>query len=249
MEKPDYGTWVPLRYIYISGFLGVFFLFMTFIYNPVIVVSIIFFIITAYFAYARNMFSQEGGDIQSRIHELVLNHLNWNGNGEIIDIGCGNAPLTIKAAKRYPNAFVTGIDYWGGLWEYSINMCMENAKIEGVADRINFQKATASDLPFKDGYFDAAISNLVFHEVNDTKDKRDVIKEALRVVKKGGVFSFQDLFHEKRIYGDMEDLLETIRSWGIERVEFSSTKDSEFIPGPLKLPFMVGTIGIIHGIK
>ena len=66
-----------------------------------------------------------------------------------------NAPLTIKAAKRYQNAFVTGIDYWGGMWEYSINMCMENAKIEGVADRINFQKATASDLPFNDGYFDA----------------------------------------------------------------------------------------------
>jgi len=195
------------------------------------------------------MFSQEGGDIQSKIHELILNHLNWNGNREIIDIGCGNAPLIIKAAKRYPNAFVTGIDYWGGMWEYSINMCMENAKIEGVADRITFQKASASDLPFIDSYFGAAISNLVFHEVNDTKDKRDVTKEALRVVKKGGVFSFQDPFHEKRIYGDMEDLLETIRSWGIERVEFSSTKDSEFIPKALKLPFMVGKIGIIYGIK
>jgi len=76
------------------------------------------------------MFSQEGGDIQSKIHELILNHLNWNGNREIIDIGCGNAPLIIKAAKRYPNAFVTGIDYWGGMWEYSINMCWKMQKLK-----------------------------------------------------------------------------------------------------------------------
>nr|WP_231551485.1 class I SAM-dependent methyltransferase [Methanobacterium sp. SMA-27] len=114
---------------------------------------------------------------------------------------------------------------------------------------MTFQKATASDLPFENNYFDAAVSNLVFHEVQDTKDKRDVIKEALRVVKKGGTFAFQDLFHEKRIYGDIEDLLETIRNWGVESVEFSSTKDSKFIPKALKLPFMVGTIGIIYGKK
>jgi SAM-dependent methyltransferase len=249
MEKPDYGNWVPLKYIYITGILAVLFLLTTYIYSPIIVVSLILFIITAYFAYARNRFSPEGGDIQSKIRELVLNNLNWHGNGRMIDIGCGNAPLTINAAKKYPNALVTGIDYWGGMWEYSINVCKENAGIEGVADRITFQKTTASDLPFKDGYFDAAVSNLVFHEVNDTKDKRDVIKEALRVVKKGGVFSFQDLFHDKRIYGDIEDLIETIKNWDIEKVEFLSTKDSGFIPGPLKLPFMVGTIGIIHGIK
>ncbi len=104
-------------------------------------------------------------------------------------------------------------------------------------------------MPFENNYFDAAVSNLVFHEVQDTKDKRDVIKEALRVVKKGGTFAFQDLFHEKRIYGDIEDLLETIRNWGVESVEFSSTKDSKFIPKALKLPFMVGTIGIIYGKK
>lgn len=249
MEKPDYGNWVPKKYVYIAGILAVLFFLTTYIYSPIIVLFLIFFIITAYFAYARNRFSPEGGDLQSKILELVLNNLNWHGNGRMIDIGCGNAPLSINAAKRYSNALVTGIDYWGGMWEYSINVCKENAEIEGVADRITFQKATASDLPFKDGYFDAAVSNLVFHEVNDTKDKRDVIKEALRVVKKGGVFSFQDLFHNKRIYGDIEDLIETIRSWDIEKVEFLSTKDSEFIPGPLKLPFMVGTIGIIHGIK
>ena len=207
------------------------------------------FVLCIYFAYSKNKFSPQGGDLQSQIRELVLNTLDWDGKGNLIDIGCGNGPLTIRAAKKYPNANLTGIDYWGGMWEYSIEVCRMNSKIEGVDDRLNFQKATASDLPFDNGHFNAAISNLVFHEVSDAKDKREVIKEALRVVKKGGVFSFQDLFHEQKIYGDIEDLMKTIRSWGIENVEFKSTKDSQFIPWALKLPFMLGKIGIIYGIK
>jgi ubiquinone/menaquinone biosynthesis C-methylase UbiE len=104
-------------------------------------------------------------------------------------------------------------------------------------------------LPFADGAFDVAVSNLTFHEVSDIKDKKDAIKEALRVVKKGGRFSFQDLFLWKTVYGEVDDLLETVRSWGIENVEFVNTSDSEFITKALKLPFMVGTIGILHGKK
>jgi len=47
----------------------------------------------------------------------------------------------------------------------------------------------------------------------------------------------------------VDDLLETIRSRGIEEVEFVNTSESEFIPKPLKLPFMLGRIGILHGKK
>jgi len=151
--------------------------------------------------------------------------------------------------RKYPHAQVTGIDYWGGVWEYSLGVCERNAELEGVAEWVTFQQASASALPFEDGAFDAAVSNLVFHEVRDAKDKRDVIKEALRAVKKGGAFAFQDLFLLKRIYSKVDDLLETIRSWGIESVDFANTSDSDFIPRALKLPFMVGTIGILYGKK
>ena len=180
---------------------------------------------------------------------MILDELEWDGKGRIIDIGCGNGPLTIEAAKKYPDSLVTGIDYWEGMWEYSMDVCMKNAKIEGVEDRVEFKKASASDLPFESGYFDAAVSNLVFHEVKDTADKKLVVKEALRVVKKGGFFAFQDLFHEEKIYGDIDDLLDDIEDWGVEEVYFTDTRESEFIPKALKLPFMVGSIGIIHGKK
>jgi len=102
--------------------------------------------------------------------------------------------LTIKVASKFPSARVTGIDFWGERWEYSKSACKANAKAEGVGDRIVFQKTSASKLPFDNEFFDAAVSNLCFHEVADAKDKREVIREALRVVKKSGKFAFQDLF-------------------------------------------------------
>jgi ubiquinone/menaquinone biosynthesis C-methylase UbiE len=175
--------------------------------------------------------------------------LDWNGRGKGLDIGCGNGPLTIRLAQKYAEAQIIGIDYWGKQWEYSKSVCERNAKIEGVAERVVFQKASASALPFDDGTFDVAVSNLVFHEVSGVRDRKNVIKEVLRVVKKGGSYAFQDLFLWKSVYGELDDLLETIRSWGTESVNFVNTSDSQFIPKGLRLPFMVGTIGILYGKK
>jgi ubiquinone/menaquinone biosynthesis C-methylase UbiE len=152
-------------------------------------------------------------------------------------------------AKKFPGARVSGIDYWGAQWDYAKEVCEKNAEAEGVAGRMDFQKASASVLPFKDEQFDLAVSNFVFHEVQDTKDKRDVIKEALRVVKKGGNFVFQDLFKVKGIYGNVDELVSTIKSWGVESVEFIDTSNEDFVPRALRLPFMIGSIGIIRGVK
>jgi ubiquinone/menaquinone biosynthesis C-methylase UbiE len=200
--------------------------------------------------YARHVFSSRGKGIQAKVHGLVLDRImDWDRTGKVLDIGCGNGPLTIQIAKKYPQARVHGIDYWGKAWEYSKRACERNAEIEKVAERVTFEKANAASLPFDDGAFDGAVSNLVFHEVRSAKDKRMVIKEALRVVKKGGWFVFQDLFFWKSIYGETDDLIETIRGWGIEKVELESTVDSGLIPKVLRLPFMLGTAGILYGKK
>ena len=248
-EKPDYGNWVPKKFIYIPGAISLLFWAISFALTALVLVAVVFLVVALYFAYARYRFSPAGGDAQAQIQALVLQHLDWNGKGKGLDIGCGNGPFTIKLAQKYTEAQITGIDYWGKQWEYSKGVCERNAKIEGVAERVVFQKASASALPFDDGAFDVAVSNLVFHEVSGVKDKKNVIREALRVVKKGGSFAFQDLFLWKRVYGEVDDLLQTIRSWGVEKVELVNTSSSKFIPKGLRLPFMVGTIAILHGTK
>ena len=40
-----------------------------------------------------------------------------------------------------------------------------------------------------------------------------------------------------------------IKSWGIKEIKFVDTSKSTFIPMALKLPFMIGKIGIIYGEK
>jgi len=249
IKKPDYGNWVSKKLIYVPAVLAAVFITLAFFSQLFLIVALAFLIITAYFAYAYYEFSPAGGDIQTRIRAFVLDNLAWDGRGEAIDIGCGNGALAIKLAQRYPPALIKGIDYWAGNWGYSKQACERNAEYEGVADRSHFQHASAAALPFADGHFDAAISNFVFHEVHDAKNKRDVVREALRVVRKGGSFAFQDLFPNRAIYGDIDSLLEEIRSWGIEEVSFINTSNAPFIPGLLKLPFMVGAIGIICGKK
>jgi SAM-dependent methyltransferase len=249
VATPEYGNWVSKKFIYAPGLVGLALSAFALVLPALLIISGLSFIVAVYFAYARYLFASEGGNLQDRIVELVLANLDWNAEGQALDVGCGSAALTIKLAKKYPKAQVIGIDYWGKKWEYSKDMGERNAQIEGVSERVAFQKASASSLPFADEQFDAVVSNLVFHEVSDAADKRDVIREALRVLKKGGKFAFQDLFLMKRVYGDIDELIATVRSWGIRKVEFVRTRNSVFIPLALKLPFMLGAMSIITGEK
>ncbi len=247
--KPEYGNWVSKRIIYLFGFVSFALFALCFMLWILVIPAVLFLLVSAYFLYVRYQFSPQGGNVQDRVWTLVLANLDWNGKGKALDIGCGNGALTIKLAQKYPEAQVIGIDYWGKKWEYSKKTCEKNAEIEHVSERVTFQKASAVSLPFDDEHFDAAVSNFVFHEVSDAKDKRELIREALRVVKKGGKFSFQDEFLFKQFFGDINDLIETIKSWGISKVEFVQTRDADFIPPALKMPFILGTIGIIKGEK
>ncbi|HWP96364.1 MAG TPA: class I SAM-dependent methyltransferase [Syntrophomonadaceae bacterium] len=255
----DYGNWVARKFVILPfklflvfallfglSIMGVWPLVLTIV---ILIAALIFLAATIYFLYARHQFSPEGSGIQNRVLELLLSHIEWSGQGKVLDIGCGSGALVIKLAKKYTEAKLTGIDYWGGMWEYSKQKCQDNAQAEGVGGRIDFYQASAAELPFEQESFDLAVSNLVFHEVQDARDKRDVVKEALRVVKKGGVFAFQDLFLVKRLYGDSDDLLAEIKSWGIQEVHLIDTSQSDFIPGPLKLPFMIGNIAVMYGVK
>jgi SAM-dependent methyltransferase len=248
-EKAEYGNWVPKRLIYLPSLAGFVFLGLSLVFWVLAVPAVLFFLVSVYFLYARYEFSSQGGNMQEHVWKLVLENLDWDGEGKALDIGCGNGALTIKLAQRYTRSQIIGIDYWGKRWEYSKNICERNAEIEGVSEQVAFRKASALSLPFDDGYFDAAVSNFVFHEVSDAKDKREVFREALRVVKKGGRFCFQDEFLVKQFFGDVDDLIDTIKGWGISRVVFVETREADFIPRGLKLPFILGTMGIISGEK
>lgn len=73
------------------------------------------------------------------------------------------------------------------------------------------KQGDAAHLDFADETFDAAVSNLVFHEVYKQPDKLALVREALRVVKPGGVFVFLDIFYSRKVYGDLALFLDQLK--------------------------------------
>ncbi|ACC98313.1 Methyltransferase family protein [Elusimicrobium minutum Pei191] len=261
MEKTDYANWIPKKLVFILGAASVVTISLFaascllkggFIITVIKAVLFILAVLSTgffcYMYYARKLFSYEGGGVQGKVLDNVLNHLNWDGNGKLLDVGCGSGAMVIKAAKRFPNAKITGMDYWGALWDYAKEQCENNAKIEGVSDRVHFQKGDAAKLDFADAEFDAVVSNFVFHEVKTQPDKVALIKEVLRVIKPGGVFSFGDLFFSKANYKDLDVLMETL-SKEVSEIHFSETRKSDFIPRILATPVLLGETGLIYGRK
>jgi len=247
----NYSNWVPKKMIVVPFFLALVCIALSF-FSAWFMIGVVFFlVIAAYFQVSHYMFSLRHGHIQQQVQELVLGKLDsFTGKPvRILDIGCGNGPLTIAAAARNPQAKVMGVDMWGKNWDYSMKVCEKNARLAGVDKRVAFRQASAETLPYEDGSFDIVLSNLVFHEVRGVKDKRLLVKEALRVLKPGGTFILQDLFRLRSYYGTPKELLETIRSWGVAHVDFIRTGDSNFIPTWVKLPFMLGALAMVVGEK
>jgi SAM-dependent methyltransferase len=253
--KPDYGNWIRLRVVltfFLIGLVpvGLAFLPIWWPFRLLLLALGAFPLGTGiYLIYVYSQFAAWGGGFQDKLWTLVLDHLSTDGHGHALDIGTGNGALAVRLAKRYPGLKVSAIDFWGKGWEYGQATCERNARLEGVGDRVDFQKASAASLPFDDSTFDQVVSHFVFHEVADAPDKREVIREALRVLRKGGSFSFQDMFLDEKIYGDPAALVETIRSWGVDEVAFMESGGELNIPPLLRNGRTLGHASIIYGRK
>lgn len=256
----DYGNWVPVLMMQAFAILLAVLLVAEILVAAVwkntaagIIIGIIFLVILVFAVYmgiCRQKFAFEKGGLMGEIHEFLVEHLLWNGEGTLLDIGCGAGALTIRCAKRFPKARLTGVDYWGKEWNYAKEQCERNAEAEGVRERTVFEKGDAAKLKYPSEAFDAAVSNFVFHEVRTQPDKRLVVKEALRIVKKGGAFAFQDMFEHKALYGDMKEFVNILREEGIQEIHYIPDVDKmEFIPGFIRTPWMLKGMGLLYGIK
>src|SRR5262249_45970012 len=102
-----------------------------------------------------------------RDREKLLDRIPWSGAERVLDVGCGRGLLLIGAAKRLSAGGAVGIDLWQAedLSGNRPEATLENAKIEGVADRVEVQTADMRKIPFPDATFDVILSCAAIHNL------------------------------------------------------------------------------------
>jgi ubiquinone/menaquinone biosynthesis C-methylase UbiE len=134
---------------------------------------------------------------KTRGRERLLDQLSWRGAEQVLDVGCGRGLMLIGAAKRLSTGRATGIDIWQSedLSGNTREAALENAAIEGVADRVEVRTADMRDLPFQDGAFDRVVSCAAIHNISASKEHAKAIREIARVLKPGGTALVDDIRH------------------------------------------------------
>jgi arsenite methyltransferase len=139
--------------------------------------------------------SSKYGKVRAR--ERLLRNVAWRGDEQVLDVGCGRGLMLIGAAQRLRGGRAIGIDIWQteDLSGNDANATLENARREGVADRVEVQTADMRKLPFPDAVFDVIVSRVAIHNVYERGARADAIREVARVLKPGGHALIDDIRH------------------------------------------------------
>ena len=83
-------------------------------------------------AWIRRQYAFGKGGMMERVRQTILSSLDFDGRGSLLEVGCGSGALAVRAALTWPEARITGLDYWGAMYNYSQALCERNAASEGV---------------------------------------------------------------------------------------------------------------------
>jgi ubiquinone/menaquinone biosynthesis C-methylase UbiE len=107
--------------------------------------------------------------------------------GDILDLGTGTAQIPIELCGRGGDFRVMATD----AAMHMLELARYNIEAAGMTDRIQLALVDAKQLPYPDRTFDVVMSNSIVHHIPDPSH---VLREALRVVRPGGLLFFRDLF-------------------------------------------------------
>ena len=139
------------------------------------------------------------------------------------------------AARRLKTGKAIGVDLWQkeDLSGNRPDATLENARCEGVADRVEVKDGDARKLPFPDATFDIVVSGLALHNIYKREEREQAVREVARVLKPGGHVAITDIQHT----GEYERVL---RASGVEDVKRVAS-------GPLVTFFV--TVGTWGGVQ
>ena len=108
----------------------------------------------------------------------------------ILDLATGTADFALAAARRFPNAHVTGVD----LTPAMLDIGRRKVEAVGLADRIAFKEGDACALACADGTFDAVLCAFGFRNF---PNHAAALREVARVLSPGGHLLVLELFRPR----------------------------------------------------
>ena len=110
--------------------------------------------------------------------ELALKQFDWASDGRLLDVGCGTGSAVLCAASMLPQGKACGIDITLPM----INQAKGKTPPE-LAERVEFRRAGAEDIPYGDDEFDYVMCTNSFHHYHQPMR---ALREMMRVLKPAG---------------------------------------------------------------
>jgi ubiquinone/menaquinone biosynthesis C-methylase UbiE len=108
------------------------------------------------------------------------------GPGDVLDLGTGTAQIPIELCRRWSGE-VTGVDLAASM----LDLARANVELANLSRRIRLERVDGKSLPYSDGRFGNVMSNSIVHHIPEPSA---ALREAVRVVRPGGLIFFRDLF-------------------------------------------------------
>jgi len=184
-REPHYGYYALPIFIAIAVTIIVIGVVVFVFLSQVVGVVFVLFGIYLFSAYGISMYLA-GQSKAAEVPQMV--HIR--GDEKVLDVGCGLGKMTVGVAKHLKTGKVIGIDIWDKMEipGNSSERAYENARIEGVLDKIEFRTGNVLSLPFPEDSFDLVTSSSVINNLHGDAEKRKALAEIFRVLRPSGEF-------------------------------------------------------------
>jgi SAM-dependent methyltransferase len=169
------------------------------------------------------IWSSKVGKLRQR--DVLIQQLGLKGNETVLDVGCGRGLLLIEAAKHLPDGKAIGVDLWQSV-DQSGNkpeVTAENARLEGVAERVDIKTGDMRELPLPESSVDAVVASLSIHNIPTKEGRAQAVREIHRVLKPGGQVALLD-------FTAIDEYFATLQSLGWKDVQRSELSYWMFPP-------------------